>query len=188
LVDHDDEWIRGGGICKQYFPVVLIASILVLPGIASARLTHRDIEYMDRIAQNMQSEMELARLAHTHATQERVRRFARWILTDNSREYRTLRQLAQAKGVQLPMEPSVEQRELAKKLAQMKDPKFSRRYLSHEIKDHQTDAHLTARILRSTRDRHLRDYAHYYLSSTRGHLRLAEAAVVGQISEKGDSR
>lgn len=173
---------------KHHFPVMLIASIFVLPGIASARLTHRDVEYMNRIAQNMQSEMELARLVHIHATQERVRRFARWILTDNSREYRTLRQFAQAKGIQLPTEPSVEQRELAKKLVQMKDPEFSRRYLSHEIKDHQTDARLTARILRGTHDRHLRDYAYYYLSSTRGHLRLAEMAAAGQVSEKGDSR
>lgn len=163
------------------FAMLLLAGALVLPAVAVAQLGYRDVEYMNHVAHSMQSEMELSRLAHTYATDPRVMRFARWILVDNSREYRRLQQLAHARGVRLPTEPSPEQQGLARRLAHMKDPEFSRQYISLEIKDHQRDAQVTARFLRRTRDRQLRNYANNYLSSTRGHLRLAKGAVGGQV-------
>lgn len=159
--------------------ILLATGVFMLPGLAFARLTHRDVEFMNHVAQSMQSEMELARLAHTHATHPRVRRFARWMLVDNTREYQRLRTLAAQKGVQLPVAPTAEQQALAKLFAGMRDPAFSRRYIVHEINDHRRDARLTSRLLRSTRDRQLRAYADYYLTHTRSHLRLAEGVVSG---------
>lgn len=158
-----------GGMKRRGIAALLVAGTLALPGLASTRLAGQDIDMMSRMAQGMQGEMQLARLAHLHATHYRVRQLARWLLVDNTREYHRLQALAQTKGVRLQAEPSETQRALAGRLAQVPGAAFDRQYLSHELEAHRREEEMVGQLLGTTRDEAVRQYTIHHLRSIRAH-------------------
>jgi putative membrane protein len=132
-----------------------------------------DLHFMALTAESGAGEVELGQLAATRAASDAVRRFGQRMVTDHSAATAQLRQLAQQKGVILPLAPSPQTRATYDRLATMSGGEFDRTYIVEMVNQHDRTVGNFEAASQTARDPDLRTWVIATLPVVREHQRLA---------------
>jgi len=141
---------------------------------SQAKLNQSDERMLKRLAQAQLAEIGLAKLAQDKARSNEVKSFAKKVLDDHTKAHDELKQLAQSKGVSLPVEVDRQQQSVEKKLAAISGEKFDRQYMNHESTLALRDTHrLLERINSKAEDADVKTYASKIIGTVQAHQQLA---------------
>lgn len=145
-----------------------------------------DAAFMKQAAQNGHAEVEGSKLALTKASSEKVKTFAQQMIDDHTKANAELMELAKAKGVELPTEPSLMQKGKQKLLEQSDGADFDRRYAETlGVKAHEDTIKLFRKGAKEAKDADVKAFAEKTLPKLEHHLEMARElhAAVGGKSE-----
>jgi putative membrane protein len=141
----------------------------------SAKLARADASFLKQAAQNGLAEVESSKLALTKAQNQQVKSYAQQMVDDHTKANEELKSLAQAKGVEVPNEPSVAQRGKMKLLEKSDADKFDQRYVEQMGVDaHQDNIKLFQKASKDAHDADVKSYASKTLPKLQEHLKLAQ--------------
>lgn len=101
----------------------------------SAALTEPEMTFVKKAAASDLTEIETSRVAVQKATRPEVKQFAQQMIEDHTRLSNTMKQLASARGVQLPpRDPSVDA--MVSKLNGLSGAKFDQEYVKGQVGGH----------------------------------------------------
>ena len=140
-------------------------------------INRADEKLMADIAQANLAEISTAKLAQEKSQNDQVKGFAQKMADDHTKALDELKQLAQAKGVTLPSEPSRQQKAMEKRLSSLSGDKFDKQYLEQVGDRSSKDTHkLLKRASDKAQDTDLKNYASKTLGVVESHQQLAEEA------------
>ncbi len=141
---------------------------------SQAKLNQSDERMLKQLAQAHLAEIALAKLAQDKAQSSEVKSFAKKMLDDHTKANDELKQLAQSKGVSLPVEADRQQQSVEKKLSTLSGEKFDRQYMNHESARALKDTHrLLERIHSKAEDTDFKSYASKIIGTVETHQQLA---------------
>ncbi|MFC4274151.1 DUF4142 domain-containing protein [Achromobacter aloeverae] len=153
----------------------LCAALLVSAGVGwpahAAGPARQDQRFMEQAAQAGLFEIAASKLAGDHSDNGDVKRFAGMMVTDHGALAQDLRALADAKGVQLPQEPSRAQQSLLKQLQSSKGNKFDKTYAEKvAVSAHRDAVKLFTDAAKNARDADVKAFAGKGLPTLKRHL------------------
>jgi putative membrane protein len=150
------------------------ASILFLAGTAAAHgdeLDRRDARFMEQAAQAGEFEMQASRLAARNAEHDEVKHYARTMLEDHAAVAKQLKELAAAKGVALPADPSMSQARTIKTLQAETGTRFDQDYAADvAVAAHKDAVAVFVEAAGQARDPEVKAFAQQTLPSLKAHL------------------
>lgn len=140
---------------------------------AAAKLSRSDANFIKDAAKAGMAEIEGSKLAAQKATDPKLKSYAQQLVDDHTKAAEELKTLAQAKGVELPKEPSMMQRGKLKALASADGAKFDQRYAdSIGVKAHEDAVKLFQKAANSAKDADVKAYAAKTLPTLQQHLQM----------------
>jgi putative membrane protein len=142
---------------------------------SSSKLSQMDERLIKQLAESNLAEISAAKLAENRAQSDDVKSFAKKLMDDHNKALADLKQLAQAKNVDLPTEPDKQQRAMEKKLSALQGAKFDQQYLQ-QAGDRARKQ--TYRLLERTSARaenpDLKNYASKLIATVETHQQMAK--------------
>jgi putative membrane protein len=133
-----------------------------------------DAAFMKQAAENGHAEVEASKLAQTKARRPEVKAFAEHMIADHTKVNDELKQIAAAKKVELPAEPSVMQKGKLKMINTGSDDKFDDRYeREFGVKAHEDTIKLFQTAANEAQDSDVKAFAQKTLPSLQSHLEMA---------------
>lgn len=130
--------------------------------------------FIERAAMSGLAEIEMGRMAQQKAFSGSVKQYAQGLANDHTDANQKLEQLATAKRVVLPDQPSPKQQNDMKMLQSLAGPEFDRQYMSHMVDEHEKNIFEFDQISSNGQDPELKAYAVSTLSILRQHLQDAQ--------------
>jgi putative membrane protein len=137
-------------------------------------LAKQDQQYFRDLAQDNMAEVETGKLAQQQASSNNVKSFARRMVGDHGRMLEEQRQMASAKGIEMPKQPKKEQQAALQKLKKAKGEQFDRAYMSHMVEDHQKALKLVQDTAKNAKDPQLKAMAQKAEPVIEEHLQMAK--------------
>lgn len=158
-----------------WFVVMSAVLTLVLPtwGEDKTRV-YLDKEFLIRAAGDGNAEVKLGELAEGRAVNERVKQFARQMVTDHTKANHELAQHARNQKVAVLSGLEKEKREVYDQLARQTGPEFDRAYMKTMVDDHKKAIKLFEAQAKQGTDGDLKKFAETTLPVLREHLKMAE--------------
>ena len=142
---------------------------------AQSGISRGDKDFMEDIAHANLAEVASGRMALEKSQNEQVKQFAQKMIDDHTKAEAELQQLADAKGVKLPTEPSVAQKTKAATLKPLTGDTFDKQYIKHAgVGDHENAHKLLAKVQTKAKDTDLRAYADKTIKAVDEHLDMAK--------------
>lgn len=143
-------------------------------GLPPTKLSSADRNLMRALAQIHLAEIDLAKMAQTHAQEIPVRSFAQRMIDDHSTAMEELNKLATEKGVILPGGPDKKNAAIAEKLTSMTGEEFTRNYLTYAGENAHKEAHqLLQQAAQNAQDPALKEQINKSLTLVEQHLQMA---------------
>jgi putative membrane protein len=138
-----------------------------------------DRQFVEKAAMGGMMEVQLGQLAQQKAENAQVKQFGARMVTDHGKANDELKQIASAKGMQLPA--SVDAKHMAdlRKLQSMQGADFDREYMRHMVADHKKDIAEFQKQAKSGKDADLKGFASKSLPTLQEHLKLAQGVNQG---------
>lgn len=134
-----------------------------------------DVSNMKKAAKSGMAEVESSKLALDKATSEKVKSFAQKMVDDHTKVNEELKQLASAKGVELPTEPSAAQKAKMKMLTAAKGADFDKRYVeTMGVKAHEDAVNLFQGATKESRDAEVKAFFAAHVPALAAHLKMAK--------------
>jgi putative membrane protein len=151
-----------------------------LPLLAQAE-DNPDQAFYKNAAQAGIAEVEMGKMAQEKASSPAVKEFAAMMVKDHSAANSKLKAIAKAKGVELPTEPDVMQKAMAKKTDMKSGESFDKDYIQGQIKAHKDTIDLLNKEIERGKDAQAKAFAAETLPKVRMHLEHIEkiAATAG---------
>jgi putative membrane protein len=150
-------------------------SLALVTGFAQAR---SDSSFMKDAAEAGHAEVEASKIAQTKAKSPQVKEFADKMIADHTKLAEDLSQLASAKNVALPSDPSVVQKAKLKVL-DVSDDSFDKRYVkTFGVAAHKDAVKLFQDASRS-KDADVKAFAQKALPELQHHLQMAQSLAAG---------
>ncbi|HEY4541155.1 MAG TPA: DUF4142 domain-containing protein [Noviherbaspirillum sp.] len=108
---------------------------------SSSSVSKGDRKIMNEIAQANLTEIETSKLALERSQDPQVKQFAQRMIDDHTKLQDELKQLAEAKNVQLPQEPSRQQQRIVERLSKAEGKKFDDEYRKQVAERAHEDTH-----------------------------------------------
>lgn len=144
-------------------------------GASANQVTDRDEKMMKQLAEAHLGEIALGKLAQDKAQNAEVRSFGKKMVDDHSKALDDLKQLAEAKGVNLPQEPGRKQMAMEKKLKDLSGAQFDRQYMQQVGKQAHQDTHkLLQRAASRAEDSDLKNYASKTVGTIEAHMQMGK--------------
>ncbi len=140
----------------------------------SANRMGTDSDFVMKAAQGGRAEVELGKLAQTHASSEKVKEFGQRMVTDHSKANDELSKIATSKGVMVPDGLSVKDQATMSRLSALNGKEFDTAYMQDMLKDHREDISEFNKEASSGHDPDVKAFAAKTLPTLREHLQLAE--------------
>jgi putative membrane protein len=134
----------------------------------------RDAKRMKDLAIGNMAEIEAGKLALEKAQSPEVKKFAQQMVDDHSKMLDEVKQLAQAKGVELPSAPDSKHQKIMKKLQAASGEDFDRQYMNAMVKDHKDSLKLAQRTAKGAKDSELKSSAEKAAPEIQDHLKMAQ--------------
>jgi putative membrane protein len=139
-----------------------------------AGLTTTDQKFVRDAAEGGLAEVELGRLAVEKGSSESVKKFGQRMVDDHSKANDELKQIASAKGVDLPTNLSAKDKMLKEHLSKLSGPNFDKAYMEDMVRDHKKDVADFARESSAGGDTQVKQFATKTLPTLKEHLKKAE--------------
>lgn len=141
---------------------------------SSVKVDRGDRKFIVSAAENGLFEVEAAKLAASKATDPGVKSFASMLVDHHSKANSELSQLANAKGVELPVAPPRGKRRDLEKLAKLTGDKFDREFAKEVgVDEHRKDIKLFEKASKDAKDPELKAWIDKTLPTLREHLAAA---------------
>ena len=134
----------------------------------------RDAKQMKDLALANMAEVEAGKLALEKAQDPKVKEFAQHMVDDHTKMLEEVKQLAQAKGVELPSAPDAKHQKLMKKLQSVSGERFDREYMQAMVRDHRDSLKLAQRTAKGAKDADLKSSAEKAAPDIQDHLKMAQ--------------
>jgi putative membrane protein len=166
---------------KRHSNLIVMAgcALLVLAADAQPKTANRmtmDNGFMTKAARGGLAEVELGRLAATHASNQQVKQFGQRMVDDHSKANNELQEIAAKEGVTLPTALDARDNAEKDKLTSLNGPDFDKAYMEDMVKDHRADIAEFKKEASSGTDPSLKAFASKTLPTLQEHLTLAESA------------
>jgi putative membrane protein len=156
-------------------------SCLVLAGRASADDREKpfsDIDFIMKATSSGMTEVALAKIAETKATESDVKRFAQRLVTEHTKANEELARIVKEMKGKLPEKPSPEHEKLLQHF-QGEVKNFDREYIKHMVDSHTKSVELFTKASKECKNDQLRAFAEKTLPTIKEHLEMAK-----KLSEK----
>ena len=121
------------------------------------------------------AEVALGNMAKEKGKSDAVRQYGEHMVADHTKANEELKQIAGAKGIALPAEPTSQQKADAARLQKLEGDAFDRAYAAQMVADHVKTVSLFEKEAKSGRDAELKAFAAKTLPNLREHLKMARA-------------
>ena len=145
-------------------------------------------KFMEKAAAHGLAEVELGRLAQDKATREEVKQFAQRMVQDHGKANEELKQVASAKGVELPAAPDKSHQKKMEKMQKLSGDQFDREYMKDMVKDHKNDVSEFRKQARGAKDSHVKEFAAKTLPTLEEHLKLAQTTQKAVTANTKDAK
>lgn len=153
----------------------LIAIVIFgLPLVALAK-DNPDESFFKNAAEAGVAEVEAGRMAQSKGTSPSVKEFGAMMVKDHTAANAKLTKIAMSKGVELPTEPSMMQKAMAKKADMKSGESFDKDYIQGQIKAHQDTIDLLQKEIDSGKDPEAKAFATETLPKVKMHLEKINA-------------
>lgn len=143
---------------------------------AAGKISKSDRDMMQKIAQANIAEIETAKLAQEKSKNDEVREFAKKMVDDHTKAQEDLEKIAQSKDVKLPSEPDAKHQAAIKKLSDLSEEEFDKRYVAQAgLSDHRDAHRLLERVSKQAKDDDLKQYAAKTVAAVDEHWKMAKA-------------
>lgn len=141
---------------------------------ASHQLSTADRNFLRDAAHAGIAEVQASQLAATKSSDAAVKEFAQQMITDHTNANNKLKQLAAAKGISLPTEPSAVQMKSIQSLKDLAGSKFDRQFMAEfGTKAHQEAVALFRKETEGGQDNDVKSFAQQTLPTLEKHLQHA---------------
>lgn len=137
-------------------------------------LTSSDRKFVMEAAHGGMAEVELGKMAAEKGSADAVKQFGKRMADDHGKAADELKQLAQQKGITLPMDLDAKHKQLRDRLAKLSGAEFDRAYANEMVKDHKKDVADFKREAKSAKDADLKSWAGKTLPTLEDHLKQAQ--------------
>ncbi len=142
---------------------------------AGARLAETDRGFMKNAAAGGHFEVQGAKLALTRASDAQLKDYARRLIDDHTQADSKLKQLARAKGVSLPAEPSPAQQDKLRTLRGASGAAFDRAFVEHlGVEAHRETIDLFRKEISEGSDPQVKAFAQQVVPKLEQHLQIAQ--------------
>jgi putative membrane protein len=135
-----------------------------------------DHKFAEKAAMGGLAEVELGRLAQQKGASEQVKQFGARMVADHSKANEELKQIASAKGIQVPATLDKKHEKTVDKLQKLSGADFDRHYMKEMVSDHKEDVSEFKKEANSGKDPELKAFAGKTLPVLQEHLKMAQAA------------
>src|SRR5262245_56810317 len=119
-------------------------------------------------------EVELGRVATTHAASERVKQLGQRMIDDHRKANADMKKFATRESITLPDTMMEDHREMTTRLSKLQGPAFDQAYMQAMVKDHEEDVAKFREQARSAADPDVKAFATKTLPTLENHLRMAK--------------
>lgn len=133
-----------------------------------------DHHFIMKAAEGNLAEVKLGELAQQNGTTQDVKDFGKRMVDDHSKALTEIKQLAQAKGVDVPSDLKGEEKTHYDKLAKLNGKEFDQAYIRHMIKDHTQDIAEFKKEAQDGKDPDVKAWASRTLPTLEEHERIIE--------------
>lgn len=141
-----------------------------------------DKKFVEKAAKGGMAEVELGQLATQKASSDDVKKFGQRMVDDHSKANEELKQVAGAKGIDLPKSLNAKEQATKDRLSKLSGDAFDRAYMQDMVKDHIKDVAEFQHESKSGKDSDIRNFASQTLPTLQEHLNQAKG-----IAPKGQS-
>jgi putative membrane protein len=140
---------------------------------SETKLQRSDRNFIQKVAEGGQAEVELGQLAQGKASSDAVKQFAQRMVNDHGAANQELMQLAHNKGVQV--EPKLgKHARVRDRLAKLQGSEFDREYVKAMVKDHKEDVAEFRKMHSGAVDPNLKAWVDKTLPTLEDHLKTIE--------------
>jgi putative membrane protein len=134
-----------------------------------------DRRFVQKAAMAGMAEVELGQLAQQKASDDQVKQFGAHMVQDHGKANDELKQVASAKGLQLPTGLDGKHAKGMKKLQQLSGADFDREYATMMVADHKEVVSEFQKQAKSSKDADVKAFAEKTLPTLQEHLKMAQA-------------
>jgi putative membrane protein len=145
------------------------------PAAPGTKPANPDAPFIGSAAMDGLSEVEHGRLATTHASSPRVRRFAQRMINDHQKAGNELKELASRSEVTLATKLDGEHQATQDDLARLKGAAFDQAYMALMVKTHLEAVALFQQQAKNAQDRGVKAWASRMVPMLQEHVRLASS-------------
>lgn len=150
-------------------------------------LTLTDQKFVDKVVESGRAEVELSQLALQKSSSVKVKTFAQKMVDDHGKASLELKEIAQSKGLKVPLEMDPEHAKALKKLQSLEGAAFDALYIDLMVEDHEKNVSLfVAASADKKLDGQLQSFVQKKLPVLREHL--AHAKALGSIEVSSSSK
>lgn len=134
-----------------------------------------DRDFMKKAAEAGHAEVQAARLAVSKSTNAQVKKFAQMLIDDHTKANAQLEQIASAKGVKLPTEPSLMHKSKMQLMKMADGADFDKRFAEDMgVEAHRETIELFREGIANGRDPQVKAFAQQVLPKLEQHLEMAQ--------------
>ena len=143
-------------------------------GGGKSSLAGADRKFVEEAAMGGMTEVELGNLAQQKASNDQVKQFGARMVQDHTKANDELKQVASAKGIQLPTSLDKKHEKDVDRFQKMTGADFDKAYMSHMVDDHKKDVSDFKKEASSGKDADVKGFASKTLPTLQEHLQLAQ--------------
>ena len=133
-----------------------------------------DNSFVTKAAQGGMAEVQLGKLAQSHAASDKVKTFGQRMVDDHTKANDELSKIAGQKGVTLPTSLNAKDQATMDRLSKLNGAAFDRAYMQDMVKDHREDIAEFKKEANSGQDPDFKAFASKTLPTLQEHLSMAE--------------
>src|SRR5437899_2212902 len=123
------------------------------------QMSSADHSFLMNAAKGGKAEVELGDLAAQNASSPAVKQFGERMVKDHTEANNRLQQIAQQKGMTMPIDLPDDAKQLKERLTNMKGLEFDRTYMQNMVEDHQKDVAEFQQEADQGQDRDIKNFA-----------------------------
>jgi putative membrane protein len=159
---------------------------------AQGKISDDDAKAMKNLAEANLAEIQAGKLAADKAQSPQVKQFGSRMVQDHTQMLDELKQLAQAKGVELPGSPGMGDKAHELGLRTKSGHDFDKEYMQDMVKDHEKDVQETGELAQKVSDPQLKQAVQKAHGKIQEHLAMAKqiaaSASAGGTSSSSSSK
>lgn len=137
-------------------------------------LASGDRKFVEKAVGGSMLEVQLGQMAQQKAANEQVKQFGAKMAEDHAKAGDELKQIATAKGAQVPASVDKSHQKDVQKLEKLSGAQFDREYMKMMVADHKKDVSEFQKQAKSGKDAELKSFAAKTLPTLQEHMKLAQ--------------